>query len=301
MRILLTGATGFIGSAFTRLALHRGHRVAGLAIPSESIPAGLPASDNLLWLRGTLDDAPWKAMAGFVPEVCVHTAWITTPGVYLEAPENERFRDTSHLFLRRVQELGANHVVGLGTCIEYQISSQPLSEERTPITPTTLYARCKNDLRLALESDSRARGFRFCWARIFYPYGPGEHPSRLCTSLIAKLSRGEEVVLKTPRSTKDYIYIDDIASALLQLVEQRAEGGVNVGTGIGVTVWELAQALGRMLGRPELVKRTEPELPDPLGYVVADSSRLRRLGWEPQYDLEQGLGKLLAAVRASTG
>src|SRR6266404_6202594 len=136
MRILLTGATGFIGSAFIRLALTRGHRIAGLVTPSSSIPDQPPPGKELVWLRGSLDQAPWDAISAFAPEVCVHTAWITTPGIYLESPENEFFRDASLRFLTRFREFGS-HIVGLGTCVEYQITGRPFSEEITPLLPTT--------------------------------------------------------------------------------------------------------------------------------------------------------------------
>ena len=88
MKILLTGPTGFIGAAFTRLAVEREHQVAGLIIPSEQIPSHLPPNPNLFWFRGTLDEAPWKEIEEFHPDVCVHTAWVTAPGVYLESPDN---------------------------------------------------------------------------------------------------------------------------------------------------------------------------------------------------------------------
>src|SRR5437773_8400639 len=120
MKILLTGATGFIGSAFTRQALARGHQLAALIIPSESIPPNLAATSNLAWLRGTLDDAPWKDIIALAPDVCLHLAWITTPGIYLESPENFRFLESSIRFLRKIREAGTKHIFGLGTCVECQ-------------------------------------------------------------------------------------------------------------------------------------------------------------------------------------
>src|SRR5436309_3244628 len=87
MKILLTGPTGFIGSAFTRLALSRGHSVAGLIIPAEQVPAHLPPHPLLTWVRGTLDEAPWNDIKQFAADVCLHTAWVTAPGVYLESPD----------------------------------------------------------------------------------------------------------------------------------------------------------------------------------------------------------------------
>jgi nucleoside-diphosphate-sugar epimerase len=296
VKILLTGPTGFIGSAFTRLALSRGHQVAGLIIPSEAVPASLPASESMVWLRGTLDDAPWQELATFGPEVCVHTAWITTPGVYLESPENVRFLDSSFQFLCRVRELGASHTVGLGTCIEYQIGREPLSEGRTPIAPSTTYANCKNELRLKMEAEAATGEFDFCWGRVFYPYGPGEHPSRLCSSIIQKLQRGEKIVLKTPDSTKDYIYIDDLAAALLAVVEKRFRGTINLGTGVGISVQEIARQLGGQMGRSELIEATSQPEPDPFPFVVADAGKLKSLGWQPRVGSAEGLTRLVKAL-----
>jgi UDP-glucose 4-epimerase len=100
--------------------------------------------------------------------------------------------------------------------------------------------------------------------------------------------------LKTPNSTKDYIYIEDLASAFLAVLEKEFHGIINLGTGIGLTVREIAQTLGQLMNRPELVKEMDPPQVDPLGYVVADVSKLRSLGWKPEHDLRRGLEKLLA-------
>jgi len=297
MKILLTGPTGFIGKAFIPLALSRGHQVAGLVIPSERIPAELPPGKDLVWLRGTLEAAPWDEIASFRADVCMHMAWITTPGIYLETPENFRFLQSSIHFLRKVRESRCRHIFGLGTCIEYKIANEPLSEELTPAEPATTYARCKSELRLAMEAEARAHDFVFCWGRVFYPYGPREHPSRLCSSLIQKFTRNEKVILRTPQSTKDYIYIDDLAAALLIVLEKKFHGIINLGTGIGLSVRKIAQTVALMMDKSELIEEANPPQVDPLGYVVANASKLIGLGWQPEHDLKRGLEKLMAALR----
>jgi nucleoside-diphosphate-sugar epimerase len=244
-------------------------------------------------LVGTLDSAPWDKIKDFLPDVCVHAAWISTPGAYLESPENFYHLDQGLKFLRKANDLGTGHIVGVGTCIEYGITSEPLAEDKTAIAPTTTYARCKNDLRVALEADARKRGFGFCWGRVFYPYGVGEHPARLCTSIIRKLSQGEEVVLKTPGSTKDYIYIDDLAEAILTTTEQRFAGAINWGTGAGISVKDIAATLGDMLNRRELVLESASAQPDPFPFVVADATRLKSLGWQQQFSMQKGLARLV--------
>jgi nucleoside-diphosphate-sugar epimerase len=293
VRILLTGPTGFIGSAFTRLALSRAHSIAGLVLPSEKVPETLMNSARFRALRGTLETVPWNEIENFQPEVCIHAAWITTPGVYLESPENFKFLEQSVSFLREVRERGTKHIVALGTCIEYKMTGAALSESGTPLEPTTVYSRCKNELRIQLEAAAAQEDFRFCWARVFYPYGPGEHPSRLCSSILGKIRRGETVVLKTPHSTKDYIFIEDLAEALLTVTEVRFSGAINLGTGVGVSVRDIARKLARMLGSEQLIEEAEATAPDPLDYVVADASRLQALGWKPAHTIEQGLRRML--------
>lgn len=225
---------------------------------------------------------------GMRPRRMDHHAW-RVPRI-----NNYRFLETSVSFLRLLREMGTSHVVGLGTCIEYQITGEPVSEDRTPTAPLTTYARCKNDLRLALKADARAHGTTVCWGRVFYPFGVGEHPSRLCTAFIAKLRRGEKVILQTPGSIKDYVNIDDLAAAVLTTMEHRGAGVVNWGTGQGIAVREIARTLERLLGRSQLVEELFPPLEDPLDYVVADVSRLRSLGWRPDHTLCQRLEKLIA-------
>lgn len=300
MKILITGGTGFIGSTFVRLALSRGHEVAGLALPAEIIPATLPEHPQLRWLRGTLDEAPWAEIKAFRADVCLHSAWVTTPGVYLESPENRRFLLASQRFLRQVMATGTAHIFGVGTCIEYQITDQPLSELHTPAAPATTYSKCKDELRQWLEVEARERSVTGCWGRVFYPYGPGEHPSRLCSALIARLSAGQTLMLKTPQSVKDYIYIEDLAEAMLTVVEQRASGIVNLGTGLGLSVREIAGMLGELLGRSELVQEQVPPEPDPFPFVVAEATRLKSLGWRPKTNMRQGLTQLIRQVSASS-
>ena len=162
MKILVTGATGFIGSAFAKLALSHGHEIGGMMLPTETPPAHVPASNKMVWIKGTLAELPWHEIEVFKPDACIHFAWIATPGVYLESPENEKHLEWSLNLARRLKGIGMGQFVGVGTCIEYKITNAPLNEDRTPVDPTTLYSRCKNTLRETLEAEARKDGSHFC-------------------------------------------------------------------------------------------------------------------------------------------
>jgi nucleoside-diphosphate-sugar epimerase len=290
-RILITGSTGFIGSAVTRRALAAGHEVGILRRSGHPAP---PRSPAITLLSGSMAEPPWEALRGFAPDTLIHCAWIATPGSYLESPENWDHADWSESLAIGLIEQGLRQLVVLGTCIEYRMGPDPLSEERTPVEPGTPYARAKDRLhRRLVERLVDHPGARLAWGRVFYPYGEGEHPARLCSSLISSLRRGDEVVLRTPESTKDYIHIDDLAEAILRIAEARVDGTMNLGTGTGVTVREIAGRLATMLGRPDRVRSATPTVPDPFGSVVADATRLRKLGWQPKVTLESGLRRLL--------
>lgn len=292
MRILVTGGTGFIGGAFVRAAVVAGHEMAVFARASRD-----STSTGITWLTGTFADPPWAAIERFAPEACLHAAWIATPGVYLESPENHDWVRWSLAFAQRLTTLGCRHFTALGTCIEYQITGQPLREDATPLAPASTYARCKDELHRELRAMVAGTGISLAWARIFYPYGEGEHPARLVSSLISRFRRGETVTLNSPASVKDYIHVQDVADALLRVVECGFAGPVNIGTGRGVTVGSIGQRIADLMSRPELLRIPPQPVPDPLGLVVADTTRLRLMGWRPQLSLEAGLRRMVEADR----
>lgn len=247
---------------------------------------------------GTLADPPWVALRAWSPDVCVHAAWIATPGVYLESPENEAYRRWSLDLLRQLAATGVGRLVVLGTCAEYGPGESELAEDSSPIGPVSAYARAKHALHVHLREAIRGTGARLSWVRIFYPYGEGEHPRRLCSSLIRSLRQGEPVLLQSPDSVRDYIHIDDVAGGLVRICGHDVDGAINLGTGRGVTVREVARRIGEHVGRLELIQTGSATIPDACPHRVADCRKLHGLGWEPRVSLEAGLARLVNHLSA---
>ncbi|HYC95409.1 MAG TPA: NAD(P)-dependent oxidoreductase, partial [Sphingomicrobium sp.] len=167
-RFLVTGATGFIGSAIVRRLAGEGHEVVALG---QDLLAGAP------WLE---PDAATH---------CIHAAWYTNHADYLTHDVNREWVAASLRLADAFAAAGGKRFIGLGTCLEYDVANVegPCSEDRTPLRPETLYARCKLELFEALTR----RGLDFAWARIFFVYGPGDRAGRLIPTMIDHFRRGE--------------------------------------------------------------------------------------------------------------
>jgi nucleoside-diphosphate-sugar epimerase len=296
VRILVTGATGFIASAFIRRALRAGDEVLALVRSPERAAVTLPAHPALTVLVGTLAEPPWTPIERFGVQTCVHAAWITHPGNYRASSENWQLQAQSIALASGLFERGVRCLVTLGTCEEYVRAAGRLDETRSALGPTSAYARAKHELRLALEARAREAGACLIWPRIFQPYGLGEHPARLPSLVIRRLRTGEPLTLQTPRALRDWIHVDDVATALLSLVQADAGGVFNVGTGTGHTVEHVALAIASRLGRADLVSVSAAGC-DRADSFVADATRLRRLGWAPRVDLDTGLAALIEQIR----
>ena len=279
MRIFLTGQNGFIGSEIYRQAREAGHQVMGLEKPFR------------------MANPPRKEITSFAPEICIHCAWIATPGLYLESPENVYHREWSLALIRRLAERGTRRFVVAGTSAEYGPSVHPLRETDEP-GPTTLYGREKNFLRIQLEEEALRSGFDLIWTRIFYPYGPGEHSDRLISFLIRNALSETESPLKQPGAFRDYVHVQDIARAFLLLAEKADPGIFNIGTGEGVGLSALRSHVESTFGSGQLTARYE----DSLGVadsVVADITRISEFGWHPQFDMKEGLTTYLHPPKKS--
>jgi dTDP-6-deoxy-L-talose 4-dehydrogenase (NAD+) len=290
MRILLTGATGFIGNKTAEVAIAAGHEVLALCRNAGST-SRLPKGCHVA--IGSLASPPWAEIEAFAPETAIHLAWIATPSIYLQSPENQQLVTESIALFQGLMDRGVSHLIGTGTCIEYAPSDAPLIEDRSPLGPTSPYAASKVETCAQQQKLADQAGIAWSWARIFYPYGEGEHGDRLPSRLIRQLSAGETLSLRTPDSIKDYIHVDDVASALLQVAERRVVGAVNIGTGVGVRIEDLAQLIADILERDKsLVLASPTPQADPFPVTVAETTKLRATGWQPTIDLGTGLRRL---------
>ena len=117
-----------------------------------------------------------------------------------------------------------------GTCAEYDTDIGYLRED-SPTKPSTLYAASKLSLSILGQQLAKDAGIRFAWARIFYLYGDNENPRRMVPALINALLHGDIFSASTGEQVRDYLHVNDVASALWFIVEHQLNGIYNVSSG----------------------------------------------------------------------
>jgi nucleoside-diphosphate-sugar epimerase len=291
MRVVVTGARGFIGRHCAAALAAAGHEVHGVtSSAAEHAPGVTWHRADLLSPAGAAD-----VLRTVRPSLLVHLAWVTAPGAFWSDPSNDTWLDASKRLVGEFVRAGGARVVVAGTCAEYDWSDGVCDEATTPLRPATLYGRRKDELRAHVQS----LGVSWAWGRVFWLYGPGEPLPRLVPSIVASLLRGEPALCSAGTQRRDFLHVEDVGTALARLAASAVEGPVNVASGEAVAVADVARRLGEIVGRPELIRlgaRPTPAGEPPL--VVAATRRLREeVGFAPRWTLDAGLRQTVDAMR----
>lgn len=297
-KVLLTGASGFIGRHCLPLLVSKGYEVHALS-RRQPLDWAMP---KVYWHEFDLlrPGSAAELLRHLQPEYALHLAWYAVPGKFWEARENLEWARASLEFLRAFVDQGGKRIVAAGSCAEYNSTAGECVEDATPLVPATLYGASKHAVQAILQALSRKTGLSSAWGRIFYLYGPHEPPTRLVAYVINSLLRGEPALCSEGRQILDFIHVEDVASAFVALLESEVQGPVNVGSGRPVAVRDVLQEIGRQLGRSELIHfgaRAETSEPE---RFWANTQRLNReVGWAPRYDLARGIAQTVDWWRAT--
>ena len=295
-RVLLTGASGFVGTNALDLLLDRGHEVHAVARTAGAERPGVVWHECDLLAAGAPEGLARAAQA----EKLLHLAWYATPGRFWTAPENERWIDATLRLLRAFGEGGGGRAVLAGTCAEYAWGEDLLSEDLTPLAPATLYGACKHATHVAAAALAEQVRVSLAWGRIFFLYGPREDPSRLVASVARGLLSGQDVATTDGSQRRDFMHVRDVARAFVALLDSDVEGAVNIASGHAPPVRDIATLIAREAGAPEhLLLGALPQRPGEPPVIAADVRRLGgEVGFHPSIALGRGIAETVGWWRS---
>jgi nucleoside-diphosphate-sugar epimerase len=290
-KVLVTGATGFIGSHCLQPLLAKGFEVHALSTRDASAaPSAIP---GIIWHSCNLliPGAAKKVIDQIKPTHLLHLAWYVVPGKLISSPENFAWVTASLELVRAFHEAGGKRVVVSGSGYEYDWNYGYCSEKLTPLAPNTVYGACKHALHLMLRSYAASVGLSLGWGRVFFLYGPNEHPDRLVSSVIRSLLQDQPAKCSHGKQIRDYMHVQDVANGLAFLLDSNLDDAVNISSGQAMTLREIVLSIGKLLEKPELVQiGALPARANDTTLVIGENLRLTsELGWKQQFDLTSGL------------
>jgi len=299
VRVLVTGATGFIGSHVVRELLRKGHSVDALVRPESSRHRLLDVRGVTFWPVDLSDGATLAITLGRIrPDGLVHLAWYAEPGAYLrDTARNLASLEDSLRLLRLVSGGPTRRVVLAGTCLE--AGSRPGSGDEP------IYAVAKRALHEVALS-GRSGGMTVACAHVFSVFGPWEDERRAVPSIIRSLLRGDPVDVSAGDQLRDYVHVADVAAAFVTILEHDVGGSIDVCTGEARPIGEVFEEIGRATGRGDLIRRGSRATGADEGFdAVGDPDPLRSLGWRPREPFPRRMAETVAwwesVRRARTG
>jgi UDP-glucuronate 4-epimerase len=312
MRIVVTGAAGFIGSHLCEQLVARGHEVVGIdgftrfyarELKERNVAGLRRAPAFSLHERNLLDRPGLAGVLAGAGAVC-HLAG--RPGVRGGAPvlfEAGNVR-TTEAVLHSAARAGVRRVLLASSSSVYGPVSGPAREDG-PLRPLSPYGRSKRRAELVAARLARRHGLELVVLRYFTVYGPRQRPDMAFARFVGAALTGSDMpLLGDGRQRRDFTYVGDAAEATALALERGRAGAVyNVSGGGPVELGEALGLLGAQLGRAPRLTARPPDAREPRS-TAADLGRAREeLGWRPRTPLELGLRRQVehaAAAAAGT-
>ena len=298
-RILVTGATGFIGSHLVRRLVSEKARVYALCRrDADTWRIKDCLSDlNVVESDITDKDSLISTVQRIRPQKCFHLAayGVNQSEINFSQAVQTNINGTLNLLLA-LKDTGLECVVNFGTSYEYGGTSGAISEDST-VNPNNLYAASKSAAWLFYDYFHKSAGVPIVTIKLFPVYGPFEELGKLIPTTIVKALQKKELLLTSGEQERDYIFIEDVIDGCLSAATIREAVGqtINLGTGKAHPIKVIITRCLALMGDPvEPVFGALPYRKNELFSLYADTRKAEKiLGWSPKVGLEEGLRKTI--------
>jgi len=296
MKILVTGALGFIGSNLTERLVKDGHEVTAL----DNLHTG--SEENVSSVRNRIKIV--KASAGDIAKMDERFDALLHQGVYSSSP---MYKDNPHLVAKAIDEwVSILEYARKNPCrLVFASSSSlyngnnPPHKEDMPILVKDYYTEARYAMERMARLYSDLYGVNSVGLRYFSVYGPHEKSkgkfANLITQFLWEMKAGRQpIILGDGKQTRDFAYVDDVVEANLLALNYKKHDVFNVGTGKSVTLTDMAALLAKKLGS-DIKPAYEPNrIKNYVQHTLADTKKAESLlGFRAKISLEDGIGRLI--------
>ena len=285
-KVIVTGINGLIGQYIAEPLKKLGFEVYGIG--TKDI-----LTDKFNYIKLDINDTVQleHLFKEIKAEYLIHLAWDTKKG-YLDSDSNFDLLASSINMLKYFKDNGGKRAIFIGTLAEYKFTDEPVKED-AELNLQTIYTKCKNSLREISELYCNKHNISFCWCRIFNTYGENEKEYRLFPYIINTLKNNEKVSINYSQLEKDYIYAGDAARILALVINSDITGIINICSGKGIKLKDLAIIIAEKLGKLNLLELKELSTKEPL-ITIGDNYRIvNELKFTDYTDINTIINKLI--------
>lgn len=290
-KILVTGGTGFIGSHCLEELSQSNYEIHAISRNSNK------KIKNVVWHNIDLfDENDFINVLKLVkPNYLMHLAWKMETGLNLNSNNNEKWFNLSKNIIDLFYKHGGERVLATGSGFEYDLTYKTLSESESPINPNNEYGKSKSKLFNYLESSAEKNNTSFIWARIFFAYGPGQKKQSLLPYVVDCMMKNIKVETTDGNQQYDYIFVKDVARALVLLLESSYNGPVNVSSGKVTKLKDMVLKIGDHFNKKELLDFGARERPvGTPDFILGENDRLKTItSWKEEYNVDNGIEELI--------
>lgn len=288
MKIIVTGATGFLGSWVCRiLQIH--HSVTAL-VRDESMGWRLSGIPGIRIIEARIEDWHYE-INSLGPDAYISMDWWGVEGRYRNDSRQICNVERTFKLLEKLDPIPL--VIGTGSQAELGAVTELISESQQD-APTTDYGRAKVEARNLFAQYSATTNSRFAWARVFSTYGPLDSNNWLIPSTMQALSDGVEMPLTLGEQEWSFLHANDLGEAFRVIIEKSELSGViNVGNPETVKLREVTKLIAELVGSPEMLKfGAIPYRENQVMRLAPICESLTKVGWRPVVSLQNGLKNL---------
>lgn len=292
MKIFITGATGFIGSNVIKKLETEGFELLLLTRDPRKLEYD-KSSGKIITIYGDLSNIDaWKEELKKNPvDAAIHLAWESIPDY------NSKVSTTNLIYglnlFSCLAEAGCKRIICMGSCWEYGQHSEILGEN-AELKEFNAFSAAKKALSIMGREIAKENNMQFIWLRLFFVYGPGQKNTSLIPYIINCIRHGNRPEIKTPSAKNDFIYINDVVNAIVDILKYCNSSTVyNVGSGILTSVGDVVNIVYECLNVNNDLKTSLVRESKVASYFYwADISKIKKeIGWMPQINMKQGIQK----------